>query len=316
MDKEIVTEWLKRLLSGDRRAVAKLISLVEDGIEYEFIMRQIIPRSGESPVIGITGPPGAGKSSLVDALIHLYRQENRTMGVVAVDPTSPYSGGAILGDRVRMQNHGIDRNVFIRSMGTRGHLGGVARFTSAVLRILEAGGFNELVLETVGVGQSEIEIMNMADTVIVVLNPGAGDGIQVIKAGIMEIADIFVVNKADQEGAESLESEIKMMLGMQDKIRAWNASVVLTSVVEGTGLNELKQRIEEHKNFLAESGLKNKNRKARIEREAWDYIENRVRSAFDAAVEKFSDEYEAVKDNDPLEFANKVFLEILRQGLS
>lgn len=316
MDKEIVAEWLKRLLSGDRRAVAKLISLVEDGIEYECIMREIIPRSGESAVIGITGPPGAGKSSLVDALIHLYRQEKKTIGVVAVDPTSPYSGGAILGDRVRMQNHGINKNVFIRSMGTRGHLGGVARFTSAALRIIEAGGFKELMLETVGVGQSEIEIMNMADTVIVVLNPGAGDGIQVIKAGIMEIADIFVVNKADQEGAESLESEIKIMLGMQEKIRPWNTPVILTSVVDGRGLDKLKQRIEDHKKFLIESGLKNKNRNARLEREAWYYIETRVRSAFDVTVQEFSGEYGAVKDNDPFELANKVFLEILRRGLN
>lgn len=176
--------WLERLWNGDKRAAAKLISQVEDNLGRIDIMGQILPRTGQRMIMGITGPPGAGKSSLVEAITQLYRNQKDKVGIVAVDPSSPYSGGAILGDRIRMQSHGTDPGVFIRSMGTRGHLGGVARSTVNVLRILEAAGYQRLILETVGVGQSELEIMELADTIIVVLNPGTGDGIKRSKRGL------------------------------------------------------------------------------------------------------------------------------------
>lgn len=274
--------WLERLWNGDKRAAAKLISQVEDNQGRVDIMTQILPLTGQRMVLGITGPPGAGKSSLVEAITQLYRDQKEKVGIVAVDPSSPYSGGAILGDRIRMQSHGTDPGVFIRSMGTRGHLGGVARSTVDVLRILEAAGYQRLILETVGVGQSELEIMELADTVVVVLNPGTGDGIQAIKAGIMEIADIFVVNKADLPGAQRLKNDIQMVLDLNGE-KSWRAPVVLTSVLDQRGLTELRDQITAHQNFLIKSGKNLERQKKAFDQEVWRHWEEIARQTFEKA---------------------------------
>ncbi len=303
-----VNQWLGKLLLHDRRAVARLISWVEDNQEQSEIMRTVRAQSGQSLVIGITGPPGVGKSSLVEALTRVYRQSEERVGIVAVDPSSPYSGGAILGDRIRMQAHGTDRDVFIRSMGTRGHLGGVARSTADVLRILEAGGYPRLLLETVGVGQSEIEIMRLADTVVVVLNPGTGDGIQAIKAGIMEVADIFVINKADMPGAERMKNDIEMMLDMNGHGgRAWRPPVILTSVLEGKGLHELIDEIARQQAFLSESGTLIIRRQEQLQREVWQHLEDRLKEAFDSLWPALPTEWLTEGHKDPYQLVDKVW---------
>lgn len=273
-------------------------------------MRQILPKTGQQMVIGITGPPGAGKSSLVEAVTQLYRDQKDKVGIVAVDPSSPYSGGAILGDRIRMQSHGTDPGVFIRSMGTRGHLGGVARSTVDVLRILEAAGYQRLILETVGVGQSELEIMELADTVVVVLNPGAGDGIQAIKAGIMEIADIFVVNKADLPGAERLKNDIQMMLDMNGE-KTWRTPVVLTSVMDQRGISDLRDQITAHQNFLLESGKNLEHQNEAFRQEVWRNWEETARQTFETAWASWESTGELHAEKDPYELADKIWGRIL-----
>lgn len=317
MDKDSIDELLKQLSQHNRRALAKIISLVENGHEREYIMHNIIPHTGESYILGITGPPGAGKSSLVEALTHLYRKDNESIGILAVDPSSPYTGGAILGDRIRMQSHADDKNVFIRSMGTRGHLGGIAASTGDVIKILEFGGFRRLILETVGVGQSEIDVMNLANTVVVILNPNSGDGIQAIKAGIMEIADIFVINKSDLRNAEQMKNDVEMMLNLQYKDSSWKPPVVLTSVLENRGLSDLHQRIEEHKNLLMESGLKYSRNKLLIKQKVWSIIEKRIHTIFSSVwtelteyIEKGEKSYPIKEDYD--ELAEKIWIEIKR----
>lgn len=306
--------WLARLWKGERRATARLISQVEDNQGRIDIMRQVLPKTGQQMVIGITGPPGAGKSSIVEALTQLYREEKEKVGIVAVDPSSPYSGGAILGDRIRMQSHGTDPGVFIRSMGTRGHLGGVARSTVDVLRILEAAGYHRLILETVGVGQSELEIMELADTVIVVLNPGTGDGIQAIKAGIMEIADIFVVNKADLSGADRLKNDIQMMLDMNGE-KTWRPPVVLTSVIEQRGLFEFRKQIIAHQKFLLESGKNQERQKEAFRLEVWRNWEETARQSFEKAWANYGNEGELNEEKDPYELAEKIWQRVISCGL-
>jgi LAO/AO transport system kinase len=306
--------WLDRLWYGDKRATAKLISQVEDNEDRVTIMRQILPKTGERPIIGITGPPGAGKSSLVEALTQLYRDQQEKVGIVAVDPSSPYSGGAILGDRIRMQSHGTDPGVYIRSMGTRGHLGGVSRSTADALRILEAAGYQRLILETVGVGQSELEIMDLADTVIVVLNPGTGDGIQAIKAGIMEIADIFVVNKADLPGSDRLKNDIQMMLDMNN-VKPWCPPVILTSIVDQSGLLDLRDQITRHQNYLCQSGKNIERQNKNFHQEVWRHWEETARQAFEAAWANLAENREAQELKDPYELTEKIWLSILSQNL-
>lgn len=310
MSKIGLEKWLERLWDGDRRAVAKLISWVEDDRDRVAIMRQLLPRSGKKMILGITGPPGAGKSSLVEALTHLYRQEQEKVGIVAVDPSSPYTGGAILGDRIRMQTHGTDPGVFIRSMGTRGHLGGVARSTGDVLKVLEAAGYPQLILETVGVGQSEIEIMELADTVVVVLNPGTGDGIQAIKAGIMEIADIFVVNKADLPGAERLKNDIQIMLDMNGE-KPWRPPVVLTNALDRKGLTELRDQIIAHQNFLLQSGKRLERQKKAFRQEVWRHWEEKANDVFSAAWETWAAMEETWEEKDPYALAEKIWTQML-----
>ncbi len=314
MNREVLDHWIARLLDRDRRATAKLISWVEDDIERAYIMRSILKQTEQKMVVGITGPPGAGKSSLVESLTKLYRDNDERVGIVAVDPSSPYTGGAILGDRIRMQAHGTDRNVFIRSMGTRGHLGGVTRSTSDVLRILEGGGYGRLILETVGVGQSELEIMQMADTVVVVLNPGAGDGIQAIKAGIMEVADVFVINKSDMPGADRMKGDIEMMLNLNCDGKTWRPPVVLTSVVDNTGVETLHEKIEAHQLYMLESGLRDERRKERFRLEVWRQWEDKTLAAFEVAWETANGKWENHNQEDPYEVAQMLWKERFKGG--
>src|SRR5712691_8239941 len=243
--------WLstlsERILAGDPRAIARGISLVEDDADAgAALARELFGRSGRAFLVGVTGAPGAGKSTLVDGLVTRWRKAGRTVGVIAVDPTSPYSGGAMLGDRVRMQAHAQDAGVFIRSMATRGHLGGLARATADAALVLDAAGKDIVILETVGVGQDEVEIVRTADVSIVTLVPGTGDDVQALKAGIMEIADIFVVNKADREGADRLVSSVEANLGLGTYADgAWRPPVLKTVATTGSGVPQLVDAIWE-----------------------------------------------------------------------
>jgi LAO/AO transport system kinase len=259
---------------------ARAISLIEnDDPSRNKILSALYPHTGKAFVIGITGAPGAGKSSLVDRLLETLRKQGLTVGVIAVDPTSPFSGGAILGDRIRMQEHALDKDIFIRSMGTRGSLGGLSRATKDAVQVLDAFGKDVLIIETVGVGQSEVDIIKYADTTIVVLTPAGGDSVQTIKAGIMEIADIFVVNKADLPGADRTCSEVSMMLDLGANGRKWRPPVVRTITMDGTGIAEMYEAIGKHREFLQETGHLEKVRAERIRRDVLDLIEYKIKSA-------------------------------------
>ena len=260
-------KFLNNAFKGDPRSIGRLISLVEaDTPSAKEIMKQIYPRTGKAKVIGITGSPGAGKSTFVDRLIEQFKADNMKVGVIAIDPSSPFTGGAILGDRLRMQSHALDEGVFIRSMGSRGHLGGVSRSTHEAALILDACGFDVVLIETVGVGQSEVDIIKIADTVVLVLVPGMGDDVQIMKAGIMEIADTFVVNKADKEGADKVAADVQVMLKML-KEKEWVPPVTLVSSQNNTGIEEVKNNLNEHWNFLHTSTEGKKRRFIQLEME-------------------------------------------------
>ena len=260
-------KFLNNAFKGDPRSIGRLISLVEaDTPSAKEIMKQIYPRTGKAKVIGITGSPGAGKSTFVDRLIEQFKTDNMKVGVIAIDPSSPFTGGAILGDRLRMQSHALDEGVFIRSMGSRGHLGGVSRATHEAALILDACGFDVVLIETVGVGQSEVDIIKIADTVVLVLVPGMGDDVQIMKAGIMEIADTFVVNKADKEGADKVAADVQVMLKML-KEKEWVPPVTLVSSQNNTGIEEVKNNLNEHWNFLHTSTEGKKRRFIQLEME-------------------------------------------------
>ncbi len=271
---------VERVLAGDVRAVARLMRDLDDRLpEAEAALRALLPRTGRAYVVGLTGSPGSGKSTLTDRLIGHYRRAGKTVGVIAVDPTSPFTGGAILGDRIRMQDHALDPGVFIRSMGTRGHLGGLSRSTSEVVSVLDAAGKDVILVETVGVGQDEIEVAELAHTVVVVAVPGMGDDVQAIKAGVLEIADVFAVNKADREGAERTVRDLQSMLELRRSVAArpaldhdaahrmtrgaadaapaeggWEPPIERTVAVKGEGVDALAAAIQSHRAWLERTG--------------------------------------------------------------
>ena len=253
----------ERVTNGDAAAVARAISKIEDGSSgAAALMKQIYQHSRGALVIGITGAPGAGKSSLVDKLALLYRQRGERVGIVAVDPSSPFSGGAILGDRIRMQTLGLDEGVFIRSMATRGNLGGLARATVDAVAILDAAGYAKIIVETVGVGQDEVEIVKAADVSVVVLVPGMGDDIQAIKAGIMEIGDIFVINKADRDGVYATEKELELLLSLASREDGWDPPILKTVAIENQGLDALLEAIERFRQTQRDATLSSERRRA------------------------------------------------------
>jgi LAO/AO transport system kinase len=252
-----VSNPIQAVLSGNTRALARIITKIENrSPETPDILRELYPRTGNSRVFGITGSPGSGKSTLVDRLATAYRQRGDTVGIVAVDPTSPFSGGAILGDRIRMQTFGTDPGVYIRSMATRGHLGGLATATADVVTVLDAAGKNPILVETVGVGQDEVEIVKLADVSIVVLVPGMGDDIQALKAGIMEIGDIFVINKCDRQGVEKMEHAVSAMLSLSRRRDGWDPPIVKTVATEGRGIDECVESVGKCYAFLQNAGLR------------------------------------------------------------
>jgi LAO/AO transport system kinase len=251
--------WSKQILQGDVRAVSRAITAIENhSPEAEPLLKQLFPHTGRAYLTGVTGAPGTGKSTLVDRLAALYRKQSARVGIVAVDPTSPYSGGAILGDRIRMQGHAGDSGIFIRSMATRGFLGGLARSTAEVALLLDAAGKRQVLIETVGVGQDEIDIVRLADCVLVVLVPGLGDDIQNMKAGLMEIGDIFVLNKADREGADRLEEQLHAMLSLVMPRDGWHPPVVRTVATENRGVEELAAAIGKFRKHFVASGERQK----------------------------------------------------------
>ncbi len=271
---------LDRLFAGDRVAVSRAITLVENELDgAEEFLRAVYPRTGRAYRVGITGPPGAGKSTLTNKLAQHYRKHGLSIGIIAVDPTSPFTGGALLGDRVRMTDVELDDGVFIRSMASRGSLGGLSKKAMEAADVLDAAGKDIILLETVGVGQSELDIAGAADTTVVVLVPESGDSIQAMKAGLMEIADFFVMNKADRAGAEQAVMAIKMILHFKPT-SAWNADVVKTVASEGKGIEEVAAKIAEHRTYLERSGVLMQKRRERIERRIQDLVADKLRIDF------------------------------------
>ncbi len=247
---------IEQLRSGDPRALARAISAVENRQPgWSELLKALFPHTGHARILGLTGAPGSGKSTLVDQLAKHYRKENQTVGIIAVDPTSPYTGGAILGDRIRMQDHFADPGIYIRSMATRGSLGGLARTTADVATVLDASGRDRVLIETVGVGQDEVDIVRLADVTVVILVPGMGDDVQTIKAGIMEIADIFVINKSDHEGAERVEREVRAMQSLAVRNDGWTPPVVKTVASKGAGTSELAAAIADYETYLKKEDL-------------------------------------------------------------
>jgi len=271
-------ELAEKVLAGDRRAVARAISMVEDGATGLAELSEVLyPKSGRAYTVGLTGSPGVGKSSLAEHLVRAARSRDQTVAVLAIDPTSPFTGGALLGDRLRMQAHATDPGVFIRSMATRGHLGGMALAGPEAIRVLDASGRDLVLVETVGVGQAEVEVATAADTTLVVLQPGWGDAVQAAKAGILEVADVFVVNKADREGAGDVVRDLKGMLRMGPKL-AWEPPIVKTSTVNGEGIDELWEAISGHRAHLEDTGQLEGKRRRRVLEEVESMVALRLRA--------------------------------------
>ncbi|UCD22809.1 MAG: methylmalonyl Co-A mutase-associated GTPase MeaB [Chloroflexota bacterium] len=270
------TKLVERILQGDNASLSRVISLVEnESNEVPEIMKLIAPHLGKAHCIGVTGPPGVGKSSLVDKLTVLTRKQSLRVGIIAVDPSSPFTGGAVLGDRIRMQQHYLDDGVFIRSMATRGSMGGLPQATSSVIKLLDAAGKNIILIETVGVGQSEVDIMEKTDTVLVVLCPESGDAIQTMKAGLFEIADIFVVNKADHPGADNFVRDIQAMLQLRET-SWWNIPVIATEAVNNIGIEELHKQIQLHRQALCQDNRLSQRRQLQRQQDFIKILERKL----------------------------------------
>jgi GTPase len=315
-------EWTRENLAagvrdGDRRALARAISLVEDGDPLAYgVVADLYPETGSAYSVGVTGPPGVGKSSLVSALIRHVREDGTTVGVVTVDPSSPFSHGALLGDRIRLSDHFLDPEVFIRSMGTRGHLGGLAEATLQALLVLDAAGKDVVFLETVGAGQSEVEVIGIADTVLLVLMPGSGDAVQALKAGIMEIPDVIAINKMDSPAAKTMLNEVRSILAL-DRSREWNPPIVLTEAVRGEHVPELWEKLAEHRAFLEESGQLEERRRANLAREVFAVAASRAGRHLEQAVADDSElrrllgEVQA-RELDPLTAVREILEKVFR----
>jgi len=272
----------EKVIAGDIRAVARLIRDIDDGMpEVREILKELYPSTGKAYVIGITGAPGVGKSTLVDQMLNHIRKGNKTVGVLAVDPTSPFSGGAILGDRVRMQRHSLDEGVFIRSMATRGHFGGLTQSTRSAIDVLDAMGKDYIIVETVGVGQDEVDVVKSAHTTVIVVIPGMGDDIQAIKAGILETGDIFLINKADREGSDKTMSDLRLMINMDKKKYEggkWKPPILKVQAVFDAGVMEFLEEIEKHRQYLIETsdGLQFRRKRNRVQDELTEMVKNRL----------------------------------------
>ena len=282
LDRDEVRDVVAAVRLGNPRALGRLISWIENGSPaLPMIMKELAPDTGHAHIVGLTGAPGVGKSTTVTGLVSALRERGERVGVLAVDPSSPFSGGALLGDRVRMQEHALDRDVYIRSMATRGHLGGLTVATPQALRAFDAAGFDTVIAETVGVGQSELEVAEMADTIIVLLAPGMGDGIQAAKAGILEIADIFVVNKSDRDGAQALVRELRTMIALADRgPQDWKSPIVMTVAYQNRGIGDLLEAIDKFRASQTETGRAALRRIARARREVESIALARVRAEF------------------------------------
>jgi LAO/AO transport system kinase len=304
---------------GDRRALARAITLVENGdpLAYELV-REVYPDTGSAYVVGITGPPGVGKSSLIAALVRRIREAEQSVGVISVDPSSPFTKGALLGDRIRLSEHFLDPGVFIRSMGTRGHLGGLAEATLQALLVLDAAGKDIVFVETVGTGQSEVEVIGIADTVLLVLMPGSGDSIQALKAGIMEIPDVIAINKKDHPAAKTMLNEVRSILTL-DKERAWKPPIVLTEAISDEGVSDLWAKVEAHRAHLDDEGLLEERRRRNLAGEVYAVASARAKAHLERAVEgdpelrRLLDEVQR-RELDPLTAVREIMEKVFKLG--
>ena len=317
-------EWTREELAdgvrtGDKRALARAISLVEnsDPLALELV-RELYPETGNAYAVGITGPPGVGKSTLISALIRRVREEQRTIGVISVDPSSPFTHGALLGDRIRLSDHFLDPGVFIRSMGTRGHLGGLAEATLQALLVLDASGKELVFLETVGAGQSEVEVIGIADTVVLVLMPGSGDSVQALKAGIMEIPDVIAINKMDHPTAKTMLKEVRSILSL-DRERSWKPPIVLTDATRGENVPELWSKIQEHRAHLESEGLLEERRRKNLAGEVFAVASGRAKAHLEQAVaddpelRRLLDEVQR-RELDPLTAVQEIMEKVFHLG--
>ncbi|UTR12238.1 methylmalonyl Co-A mutase-associated GTPase MeaB [Evansella sp. LMS18] len=315
-------ELAEKILNGDYRAIARAVSLIEDRKpEHRELMSRLYPHGGKAHIIGITGSPGAGKSSLVNGLLGEWRRQGKKVAVIAVDPTSPFSGGALLGDRIRMRDHEEDDDVFIRSMGTRGSLGGLSEACQDVVRVMDAAGFDLVIVETVGVGQSELDIMKTADTVVLVLYPSGGDVIQAFKAGIMEIADLFIINKADLPGVEQLKGELEDLIHITERTESWEPPVIQTVSTTKKGMKQVTDKAAAHHDYLFSTGMKTERRLSQKEQEVMRRLSERFFQDINPIIKQTFDQFSGgsgetqLIEEDPYDLAEQIYM-IWRQGKS